>query len=251
MMRRERQISGSPYSLRYRGRFTGKPFLPNKFSGLNLWLDASDAASVTSASGTASKWADKSGNNYHATQGTVLNQPGYGARTVNGKNALFFDGSNDRLDIAAGFYGISNSDSTCFAVYASDNIAATAQRIIGATDGGTARWYIARDQSLGAAQACARSSNTPSSITGLPTNTGQQLGVLLKAGIIVNAYYNSTKGPDAVGSNFTATNFQVGATTNGNFFNGVICEIICYNRALSASEIATVSAYLKTKWALP
>jgi len=44
-----------------------------------LWLDASDAATITQAGGTVSQWNDKSGNNYHATQGTAADQPFYTA----------------------------------------------------------------------------------------------------------------------------------------------------------------------------
>ena len=35
---------------------------------LGLWLDASDAASITSSGGLVSQWSDKSGNGRHATQ---------------------------------------------------------------------------------------------------------------------------------------------------------------------------------------
>jgi len=64
---------------------------PSGLTGLNLWLDASDAATITEASGSVSQWDDKSGNGNHATQGTGAYQPTTGVSTVNGLNVLEFD----------------------------------------------------------------------------------------------------------------------------------------------------------------
>ncbi|MEI8285912.1 MAG: hypothetical protein WCG15_01295, partial [Actinomycetes bacterium] len=44
-------------------------------SSLALWLDASDATTITSSGGLVSEWRDKSGNNRHATQTNAGNQP--------------------------------------------------------------------------------------------------------------------------------------------------------------------------------
>lgn len=53
--------------------FTAEPILPYT-TGLTLWLDAGDAATITESSGNISQWNDKSGNNYHARQNTGANQ---------------------------------------------------------------------------------------------------------------------------------------------------------------------------------
>lgn len=64
------------------------------FSPLDLspamWLDASDASTITASSGKVSQWSDKSGNGRHMTQGTGLLQPAYN-ETKNGKNVVTFD----------------------------------------------------------------------------------------------------------------------------------------------------------------
>lgn len=49
---------------------------PSGLSGLQMWYAAEDA-SITSSVGKVSEWRDKSGNNRHATQPTVANQPTY------------------------------------------------------------------------------------------------------------------------------------------------------------------------------
>lgn len=63
-----------------------EPWTPDMLSSvtLDLWLDASDAASITKdGSDLVSQWSDKSGNTNHATQATGSLQPEYSAADVN------------------------------------------------------------------------------------------------------------------------------------------------------------------------
>ena len=53
-------------------------------SGMALWLDAADAATITQSSNLVTKWDDKSGNNYHATAPSGA-EPTTGAANINGK----------------------------------------------------------------------------------------------------------------------------------------------------------------------
>ena len=85
-------MSMSPRLLRPRA--TG--FNPKSISGLAAWYDASDTASITLNGNAVSQWSDKSDAGRHLTQGTANNQPAYTA-TVNGRNAITFDGDNDVL----------------------------------------------------------------------------------------------------------------------------------------------------------
>jgi hypothetical protein len=63
-------------------------FNPRSISGLALWLDAADSASVTLNSGNVSEWRDKSGNSRHFAQSTAANQPAYVAAGRNGLSVL-------------------------------------------------------------------------------------------------------------------------------------------------------------------
>lgn len=83
-------------------------FVPDDISGLQLWLDASDASTLydattggalVAADGGVARWEDKSGNNRHATQGTAANRPLRKTSQQNGLDTLSFDGSNDQLVI--------------------------------------------------------------------------------------------------------------------------------------------------------
>ena len=53
----------------------------------NLWLDATDATTITEVSGDVSQWDDKSGNSNNVSQGTAIYRPSNGG-TINGNNAL-------------------------------------------------------------------------------------------------------------------------------------------------------------------
>jgi hypothetical protein len=102
-------------------------------SGLQLWLDASDAStlydatsggSLVAADGTVKRWEDKSGNARHATEAT--NGPTRKTAIQGGLDVLRFDGSNDVLSIAsstATFKFLHSADSTVFAVFKSGTTA--------------------------------------------------------------------------------------------------------------------------------
>ena len=80
-----------------------KLFAPSELSNLSLWLDASDTSTITHTSNAVAQWADKSGNNYHATQETAANKPILNSTGLNGKPAITFDGTNDYFDIDLDF----------------------------------------------------------------------------------------------------------------------------------------------------
>ncbi|MBI1325980.1 hypothetical protein GC170_22700, partial [bacterium] len=80
---------------------TRPPFLPNMISGLALWLDAADDASITlDGSNNISQWNDKSGNARHVTQATATERPAYLAGTdpnaINGKAVLSSDSATKK-----------------------------------------------------------------------------------------------------------------------------------------------------------
>ena len=78
-----------------------------------LWLDAADAATITSSGGLVSQWNDKSGNARHATQSTSGARPIYGATQFNSLPGVTFDGTDDTMT-----HGCSQSSAyTLIAVY--------------------------------------------------------------------------------------------------------------------------------------
>jgi hypothetical protein len=80
---------------------SGQVVPPPQITGLRLWLDASDPATiVTDALGGVQQWNDKSGFGNNAVQTTSLNRPKVNATALNGQPALRFDGVDDGLAIA-------------------------------------------------------------------------------------------------------------------------------------------------------
>lgn len=75
-------------------------FNPNTISGLVVWFDASDAASITASGGLVSQWNNKkTAATIHATESTGTLQPTTGTRTINSLNCLDFQ--NDRMVLAS------------------------------------------------------------------------------------------------------------------------------------------------------
>jgi hypothetical protein len=97
-------------------------------SGLQLWLDASDAStlydatsggSLVAADGGVARWEDKSGNSRHMTQATSGSRPARKTAIQGGLDVLRFDGSNDFMSVAsstATFKFLHDGDSTLFFV---------------------------------------------------------------------------------------------------------------------------------------
>lgn len=67
-------------------------FVPDTDPLLIGWWDASDAATLTQSGGVVSAWADKAGGPA-LTHGVAGEQPTTGARLLNGRNVLDFDGT--------------------------------------------------------------------------------------------------------------------------------------------------------------
>ena len=75
---------------------------PDTVADLVQWLDGDDAASRidTGGDGDLDNWLDKSGLGNDAGQTAAASQPLIVADGINGRTAIGFDGTADRLDIA-------------------------------------------------------------------------------------------------------------------------------------------------------
>lgn len=66
-------------------------------SSVALWLDATDAETITLNGSNVSQWDDRSGNNRHAAQSIATKQPVYVANAINGKACVKGDNTDDVL----------------------------------------------------------------------------------------------------------------------------------------------------------
>jgi len=230
------------------GTIASQAFSPNKLAGLTLWLDASDIGTIIESGGFVSEWNDKSSNNNAVTQVTGSRQPETGIDTINGVNAITFDGIDDFLQRTTFTGGVIIQPNTIFIVWEIPVLPAATRKII---DGGAgANRQIIELNSIniwrmwagGFANGTLRAINTPyitSSLFNTTSSEGYINGVLDISGDV------STRDLDGItlGARFNIT----------NFLNVKIGEMIIYDRALSTAERLLMETYLSNKWriALP
>jgi hypothetical protein len=217
-------------------RPTASGFNPRSISGLNGWWDAADASTVTISTGV-SEWRDKSGNARHAAQTIGNNQPGY-TNTLNGKNTLTFDGSNDSLL------------TTSFSLSQPYSVFCVARRVTGgaqsiyhrpgdgpvlATFGGV--FYIFAGTAL----------NGPTQDTNWHIFHAEHSGASS-----IFRMDGDQKASGNAGTQAISQGLRFGADGAGTvqFLNGDIAEILLYNVIASTAQRNVILSYLKKKWGL-
>lgn len=219
---------------------------PAGVAGCVAWYDASDAASITSSGGNVSQWNDKTGNGYHLTQATGVQQPDTAARTWNGLNVLDFDGSGDIL--ARLTTPTTALPATVFYVGLSDTHAAFTRPFDGGSTGNRPLLYV---DASGATWTLAAST------TGIPrvVQPGAKVYSLVYNGASSAFYENGVQygGTLNTGSGAFA-GLAVGGDTsvvNGSTsYDGWLGEMLIYNSPLGTTDRQTIENYLLNKWGM-
>ncbi len=211
-------------------RFFSDSFSPADISGLVLWLDASDASTITETAGAVSQWDDKSGEDNHATQTTEALKPTTNSNTLNGRNVLTF--SADRLDVPK-----PSGTTDIFIVFHT-----TDSTYLHMSDGG-GKFSLAADDG---------SSDTTLSSLGTPT---------FKLNGILQSFTDRNDVHDAMNNNnacLLMKGVDISAWTSTlnlcNFgapfsFDGDIAEIAFYNNSISTENETRFFNYAAEKWA--
>lgn len=237
---------------------TPDEFSPGIIPNLTAWFDATILSSITrDVSDKVSQWDDLSGNGNHATQNTATLQPTYAIQQINGKPAISYNGSTQRLLVNSLLSG--GQARTIFIVARSDettihnalfNFSQTH------TGDGThfaviAYWHTHT--------ACAvflgGNKRFDESLSG--GDSGIITSMLPQNGTINDTrMFKDGHELDSIGSNksTTAVNTQAsgcfigyGPFTNANL-NGGIGEILVFDRELDSSELLSIHQYLSDKW---
>lgn len=221
----------------------------------SLWLDASDAASITTIGGAVSQWNDKSGNGRHLAQGTSSLRPLYSSTGFNGRPAIDFDGVDDWLrNDAYQPYGAY----TAFFVVARDGASEDTLWLIG----GSNKTEIIFINSAGYTQiSLGIGSSTAVGVT--PSTSTDSRSFLLwsswdgagtastdcRIGYDGTPQYVTTSG--ALGYD-AEVGFGLGRRPiqGTNTFDGKVSEVLFFDHALADSTIATIEGYLAHKWGL-
>lgn len=257
---------------------------PYRFGGFNpatllpiAWYDASDTSTITASGGFVSQWNDKSGNAYHATQSIGTRQPATGTRTQNGLNVLDFDGTDDFLQTAASVSQIRAAKKlTQYMVFASDVTNRASMGVVSGRRSGASPmldfnsgWSIERrttnlsvgigDGSNGLANSnylarqAANSSTSAivwsfeveassSTLTSTVNGTGQTLSTWLGTMSVANFLTSAT----------TDHILNIGNRNTGTAecLNGFVCEVLLFDKMLTADEKTSLLTHLNAKWAL-
>lgn len=230
-------------------------FTPSSLSGVDLWLDASDAGTIAATDTSVVRWFDKSGNGRNFVQTTAGAQPRTGTRTQNGMNTIDFtrgqwlDGG-DIMDLGLNSFAV-------FSVIKFDDTLGSApygKNVFGSEDG---RYGLLRnagtlssiyDQNLGSTGSLgvADTSTDTRVITQQVVRNGANSQNILTLNTTVNTStftdvntsWNITV-PWRLGRYGTHTSFD---------FDGHIAEILVFLREVTPQEATAIQNYLNAKW---
>jgi hypothetical protein len=221
-------------------------FNPRTLSGLSAWYDASVTSSVTLTGGFVSQWNDLSGNGINLSQSTEANRPG--TATVNGRQAVDFDGSNDNLNNTTEV-----TPGTVFNVHIIDTSAGQSVYGVQSGSGATVRSSSLIFSSLGEYRSQSIASGFNAGFSGGSRTANPRISAHTFSGTAIAGRLD--------GAGFGGTTTTTGTNVNGVWLgirniggvlslpmDGKICEHLIYNRVLSDTEIATVERYLAAKW---
>jgi hypothetical protein len=246
-------------------------FSPLSLPNLKAWYDAADTSSITGGS-AVSQWNDKSGNGYHLTQSTSTKRPSSGTRSLNSKNVVDFDGTNDVLaaSTASDWTFLNNSGaSTAFYVLVQDT-ATTSQGYAdtGGFSSATVDFEIYRAPTstnlihrVGNANTGAGpvENDTGTAVSAAshyfhlisdPSNaTAANRSIFTLDGTALAKNNSRTTTPSSSAPNRALT---IGGRTDddGYAFNGAFAEIIFVSGIMSGANITKTTDYLKAKWGL-
>ena len=201
-----------------------------------LWL--SDTGS------DPAQWDDISGNNRHATQATVANQPDIIANALNGRQVRRFNGTSDRLT-GPNLGSVENLTTFVVSVHTgvTTNVGLRIALCLNLYWDGTSLDKRLLSQSTSSTDAILSNiDNNPSITSGIMTN-GSKNKATLDGGSQVMSVGNV--------SSMASSSIFIGCYSNLSFFwQGDIAEILVFPTALSPQDRRKVEKYLSDKWAI-
>jgi hypothetical protein len=236
----------------------------------SFWLDAAPAylnGGGGIADGAAvSAWVSRDAGARNFVQVTGTKQPLYRASAINGKPGVDFDGTDDIMTVASGF--LSGTVGTCILVYVFDTVGAN-QTLFSQANGTTvADWMAFRAgdgqgrstydfRNGGADTLQSFSAQSPTTVAGQTrVAVWQTDGSNLTERVNGTVYIVPANRGDWWGDLTALVPNQVSIggrwrTGEDQFFNGKLCEIICYPINLSLTSINTIGYYLHQKYGVP
>lgn len=214
-----------------------------------LWLDASDASTVKYGdSGHVHRWDDKSGHSHHATQGDPAKQPAYVKGAQNGKNVIRFSAGSKTGLATPGIPLETPDEFTLFAVFKGTKASETYSGPIFSPMSFHSWGIPARRISV-------KGHTSPKGRAGLHTFDPMIWSGILANGVNLDLWENganvySHKNGSPMPHD-ASTAYQIGQSGKDSYcFDGDICEVIGFDRALTAAEREKIEGYLAAKWGI-
>ncbi len=224
-------------------------FSPSSVTGLEVWIDAQDATTLTLTGGSnITEVRDKSSNGYIFSNATGFT---YNASTFNTSYPSFYNGtSGGNRHLGSNTQILENQPMTVFTVARAINT--NWANLFDAAIGNT-RMTIYNDQDLGGRQGM-----FAGSVLTAPTN------YFLNSNTIMDFYFSTTNSLMFVNGNTTAvqsgtvgtnslSTLIIGnhnAVTKTQNWNGHICEMLFFTGPLPLRDRQNVEGYLAWKWGL-
>ncbi|MFN7904080.1 MAG: Ig-like domain-containing protein [Pseudobdellovibrionaceae bacterium] len=231
-----------------------------------LWLDASDASSITASVGRVSEWRDKSGNIRHAKNSNPATQPSYSATGLGGKPALVYPASANNYWLRTPAYSWATSRQ--FANFIVANLSSQSPFLRLFTYEPPTGQNISNDFKLGfiglnsggnAALAITGTANTSMPIVaGFTVASGARIisNVFGTAGVAADVNAIALDGGSFASRASNSGAISTGGSTIGAQGGGVyswrgsVAEIVQISGPLSVTNRQRIEGYLAWKWGL-
>jgi len=222
-----------------RSRSMMATFTPRSLANLVAWFDADNPASVQIGTGVAA-WTSNVATQITATQATANNQPAYQIAQQNGRNAIYFDGTNDNLGLG--------DQSAMFPSAASVVVAfrpdSDTEYALVITSNNSSFWQYPTNRTYIGTFKGTRLNNIA---TTLPTS-GNTIVSITSDSSAYRVYTGTTLAHDVTADYSAGTNHRIGNNELGTYFKGWIYEVLYLSRALTAAEVTILNSYLSWKW---
>ena len=249
-------------------------FTPTSLSGLALWLDAADAATVLTSNSSVTQWNDKSGNGRNMSNATLSNTPTYNRIGFNNLPTISFSPTIFNFLQNTSFNFNSVPSVTLFIIVQRVSNTTTFQRFfsaattIGGGDQGSTTSFNLNTSGANDGVLYERNNvyttkatfNTlnPSMIELIINGSSTNIDLFLANNNYI--YRNGSLGTSSTGSgngnNFNLVHVRLGNAAGNSSLNafeqlqGNISEVVMFNRPLNLNEFRQVEGYLAWKWSL-
>jgi hypothetical protein len=226
---------------------------PKLIPNLGLWLDE---RGQTLVGGALDVWNDQSGNGRHFSAPAEENRPAI--TTVKGKPVPDFDGTNDYLTGNAASLTLGRNVSGLTMIAVVQYTASTTQRAFAMRPAGTGtrallgvsttQWQTGTRREDGDTDVLIAGGTSNANLvvqTGLLRYSVATAGIRINGVSQVDTAFQTAGNSSNTDSQMT---FVGSSTIPGSYLNGILCELIVYQRALSVTELQVLESYLANKW---